>query len=131
MSSTYYDPARAPNPEEWLALDEQERIRVAKNYHIAERTGGGDAMGHAVFHVAVENQIAQGHGPTCRTVERLQKEGLTRHDAIHAVGSVIAEFAYDSMHRKDNSSGRDRQGELSARIEALSARAWKGGGRAG
>ena len=30
---TKYDPERAPNPEEWLELDEQERIILAEQYH--------------------------------------------------------------------------------------------------
>lgn len=28
-----YDPERAPNPEQWLALDEQLRITLAEQYH--------------------------------------------------------------------------------------------------
>ena len=28
-----YDPLEAPNPEEWLKLDEQERIDLVRDYH--------------------------------------------------------------------------------------------------
>jgi len=28
-----YNPIVAPNPDEWLALDEQERINLARDYH--------------------------------------------------------------------------------------------------
>ena len=28
-----YDPEYAPNPEQWLALDEQERIDLARSWH--------------------------------------------------------------------------------------------------
>jgi hypothetical protein len=28
-----YDPLKAPDPEEWLALNEQERIELARDYH--------------------------------------------------------------------------------------------------
>ena len=28
-----YDPLEAPEPEEWLAIDEPERIRLALDYH--------------------------------------------------------------------------------------------------
>jgi hypothetical protein len=42
-----------------------------------------------VFHVIVENQAAQGlETPVRRTLARLQAEGLSRHDAVHAVGSI-------------------------------------------
>ena len=33
-----YDPLVAPDPEEWLALDEQERIDLARDYHHNART---------------------------------------------------------------------------------------------
>ena len=29
----HYDPLEAPEPEEWLALDEAERNRLAERYH--------------------------------------------------------------------------------------------------
>jgi hypothetical protein len=63
MSSTHYDPDKAPDPKEWLALDEQERIRLAKNYHVARRIKLPNANAHAAFHAVVENQIAEGSGP--------------------------------------------------------------------
>jgi hypothetical protein len=121
MTATFYNPDQAPDPREWLALDEHERIRLAKNYHASARIKVPDAKAHALFHAIVENQIAEGFGPTCRTVDRLQKEGLTRHDAIHAVGSVIAEFTFEAMHGTSQPSVGDAQRDLNARIEALSA----------
>ncbi|MCE3272233.1 MAG: hypothetical protein K0S57_2630 [Ramlibacter sp.] len=122
-SATHYDPDAAPDPKEWLALDEHERIRLAKNYHQAARIKLPDAKAHAIFHAAVENQIAQGYGPSCRALERLQQEGLSRHDAIHAIGSVGAKFAFDTLHTPDGKSAGDTQRELSAEINALSAAA--------
>jgi hypothetical protein len=123
----HYDPDKAPDPREWLALDEQERIRLATKYHVASRTKVPNVEAHAVFHAIVENQIAEGVESTCRTIERLCSEGLTRHDAVHAVGSVIAQFTYDAMHSGTVSSPEDAQRDLSARIEALSAREWRKG----
>jgi hypothetical protein len=123
-SATYYDPNAAPDPKEWLALDEHERIRLAKNYHQAARIKLPDPKAHAIFHAAVENQIAEGFGPSCRALERLQREGLSRHDAIHAIGSVVAQFAFDSLHTPDGKSAGDTQRELNAAIDALTAAAW-------
>jgi hypothetical protein len=128
MADTFYDPDWTPDPRAWLALDEHERIRLAKNYHTAARIKVPNAKAHALFHAIVENQIAEGFGPTCRTVERLQKEGLTRHDAIHAVGSVIAEFTYGSMRGDPSPSVGDAQLELNSRIEGLTAVSWRRGG---
>jgi hypothetical protein len=121
----HYDPEIAPDPKLWLDLDEQERIRLAKKYHAAARIKVPNAEAHALFHAIVENQIAEGVEATWRTVERLRGEGLSRHDAVHAVGSVIAQFTYDAMHSGDVGSPEDAQRELNAKIEALSARQWR------
>ena len=32
-----YDPLEAPKPEEWLGLDERERIDLARDYHRSAR----------------------------------------------------------------------------------------------
>jgi hypothetical protein len=127
MSATFYDPDKAPNPGEWLAIDEHERIRLAQNYHTAARINERNPKAHAVFHATVENQIAQGYGPSVRAVERLQREGLTRHEAIHAIASVVAEISYQSIHTEGDTSGAEMQRTLNAKIESLSAATWKAG----
>jgi len=58
-----YDPERPPNPVKWLALDEQERILLAESHHVAARIKLPITKVHAVFHVIVENQIADGPEP--------------------------------------------------------------------
>ena len=123
----HYDPDVAPDPHAWLALDEQERIRLAKKYHAAKRIKVPSVEAHALFHAIVENQIAEGVEATCRTMDRLRGEGLTRHDAGHAIGSIIAHFTDDAMHGGTTGSPADAQRELDARIEALSAREWRSG----
>jgi hypothetical protein len=55
-----YDPIKAPTPEEWLALDEQERIILAEDYHRRARIRLPNATLHATMHAVVENQIALG-----------------------------------------------------------------------
>jgi len=123
MNDTFYDPDHAPDPCEWLDLDEQERIMLAKDYHTASRIKMPDVDVHASVHVVVENQIAEGFTPTCRAMDRLQKEGLVRHDAVHAVGSVVVKIMHDTMHGTITSAG-DVQRELGARLDALSAASW-------
>ena len=78
---TRYDPGVAPDPAEWLALDEQERIELAEAHHRAARIELPNAKVHAVFHTIVENQIAGGLESVVRAMARLQHEGLSRHDA--------------------------------------------------
>jgi len=91
--SNRYDPLQAPDPQEWNALDESERIELALRYHKQARVRLPNARLHATIHAIVENQVALGdQTPVAATVERLMKEGLDRHDAIHAIGSAFANF---------------------------------------
>jgi len=43
------------------------------------------------MHVVVENQLAEQYEPTVTTLQRLIGEGMSRHDAIHAIVSVVVE----------------------------------------
>ncbi|MDH3664717.1 MAG: DUF1841 family protein [Alphaproteobacteria bacterium] len=85
-----YDPLRPPSIADWTELDESERLDLVLAYH---RRQGDDLPNpdvHAVAHVIVENQVALAdETPVAAVMERLMQEGLDRHDAIHAVGSVL------------------------------------------
>jgi hypothetical protein len=49
-----------------------------------------------LLHGIVENQIALGDElPVERTVKRLIAEGLDRHNAIHAIASVIVSIIWE------------------------------------
>lgn len=122
MASTFYDPEVAPDPKDWLAIDEHERIRLARRFHEGARIKLPNVKAHAVIHAAVENQVASGYGPSCRAIERLQREGLARHDAVHAVGTVLARFIQEELN---SPRFGDRQAELGAAIDALSASSWR------
>jgi hypothetical protein len=84
-----YDPESAPDAAEWLALEEDERVDRISAYHRRAKVKLPNRQVHAVLHSVVENQIAEEMQTVRETVVRLQKEGLSRHDAIHAVGSVL------------------------------------------
>jgi hypothetical protein len=46
-----------------------------------------------------ENQLALEDQAIVRaTLHRLMNEGLTRHDAVHAVGAVLTEHIYDMLN---------------------------------
>lgn len=121
----HYDPERAPNPEEWLSLDEQIRIEFVENYHRHARVKLPNLKLHSAFHAIVENQIAENHEPVVRAMSRLTKEGLTRHDAVHAISSVVAMHMHDLLNAKVGA--KNSQTAYNAAIEKLSARSWKGG----
>ena len=86
-----YDPADAPIPDEWLAVDEGERIGLVERFHREAQIPLPNLLAHAAFHVAVENQFALPDQVLVRvTLQRLISAGLSRHDAVHAVASVLA-----------------------------------------
>ena len=120
-----YDPEVAPDPAQWLALDEQERIDMAEAHHRAARIKLPNATIHAVFHAIVENQIAEGLEPVVRAMARLQREGLSRHDAVHAIGSVSADHVFEAMKSKVQDIAGAAQARYNAAIERLTAKSWR------
>ena len=84
-----YDPETAPDTAEWLELEEEDRIRRIASYHRGVKVKLPNLQVHAALHSVVENQIAEELQTVRETVARLQAEGLSRHDAIHAVGAVL------------------------------------------
>ena len=121
---TRYDPEQVPDPEGWLALDESERIELAFRYHRDARVKLPNARVHAVIHGIVETQIAMGDAtPVRATVRRLQQEGLDRHDAIHAVGSVLAKQIYD-LSKGGTPTGNPNEAYWTE-LKRLSAKEWR------
>jgi hypothetical protein len=120
-----YDPHVAPDPEDWLALDEGERILLVEEHHRDARAPlprSGRRL-HASMHVIVENQLALADEPVVRALDRVVREGLSRHDAVHAIGSVVAEGIYDLLKEQDiPDTARAR---YYAAIERLTAASWR------
>ena len=86
-----YNPLKAPDPKRWLAMDEAIRLKMVVSYHRKKRFDLPNERIHAAIHVVVENQVAmRDELPVAAKLERLMNEGLDRHDAIHAIGSVLA-----------------------------------------
>ena len=71
----------------------------------------------------VENQVALGDAfPAKAVLIRLMNEGLDRHEAIRAIGSVLSEKLFAVM------SGEDVKGDINAdyveELKFLSAESW-------
>ncbi|MDD5699108.1 MAG: hypothetical protein PHH77_10875 [Victivallaceae bacterium] len=121
-----YSPDRPINPEEWLALDEEERIRLVRAFH--ENLDDGlpeDALPlHSSIHAIVENQLAMGVELVPETIEKLIRQGLNRHEAIHAIGAIVAEDMFDLMkgNIKEFSPQKYRK-----RLEKITAKRWRRG----
>ncbi len=81
---------------------------------------------HAAIHVVVENQVAMGDElPTKETLDRLMVEGLDRHDAIHAIGSVLSTHLFDLLKQEPK---RGFDNEIYRRdLECLTAENWRRG----
>ena len=118
-----YDPMRSPKPSEWLALDESERVDLAMEFHTRHHLKPGSLRAHAMFHAIVETQVAMGEElPVAATLERLQAEGLDRHEAVHAIASVLAEIVHGAA--TGSLSGDQRTAYISG-LEKLHANEWR------
>ncbi len=117
-----YDPMLEPDPEQWEALDPDERINMVMEYHQEAGEEPPNEYSHAMLHVVVENQIAlRAETPVEAAFHRLLDENLDRHDAIHAIASVLVSHLYELMHGEDSGRGND---EYYTAIEKLTAEKW-------
>lgn len=102
-SALDYTAATAPEPAGWLALDDTMKAQAVEQHHrsLAVHPDVPNAHLHAWMHVIVENQLAGGDPPEVQeTLERCSRAGLTRHEAIHAIGSVMAEAILNITRHK-------------------------------
>lgn len=120
-----YDPEQAPVADEWLGVAELDRLQAVFDFHADEGLEEGSLTAHATIHVIVENQIAMGVEATLQAMERLQRQGLSRHEALHAIGCVVAELIFDVTRRREPSESEDLEARLEAAIERLDAQSWR------
>lgn len=98
-----YDANEEPNAARWLATDESLRTVAVESHHreLADHPDMPNPRLHALMHVIVENQLAIDAPAEVRpTLRRLLDAGLTRHEAIHAIGSVVAEALFKVMKER-------------------------------
>lgn len=121
-----YQPSRCPNAQEWLALGEFERVYLVREFHVDTNASvPEDAMDlHASIHVIVENQIAMEYMPVPATIDKLIRQGLDRHEAIHAVGAIVSENIYDLTAGNEKSWDRNK---YRRRLVKLTAKRWRKG----
>lgn len=120
-----YDPDKPIDPKAWLETDEAERSLLVEQYHRKKRIKLPNAVLHATIHVVIENQIALGDElPVEKILNRLMREGLDRHDAIHAIGSVLAEHMFDLLQGDGESENMNMNAKYFAQLEELDAQEW-------
>lgn len=117
-----YDPYKSPDPVEWLDAEETDRIERVQRYHRKAGIALPNERIHAAVHVIVENQIAMGDEiPVRGTLMRLMSEGLDRHDAMHAIGSVLTNLIYAAPADGDPA---DSEAAYFDGLSSLTAQAW-------
>jgi hypothetical protein len=117
-----YDPETAPDPAEWLGLDESERVILVASFHQRAKIQLPDPQIHAAIHSVVENQLAEELQTVRETLERLKAEGLSRHDAVHAVGSVLVEHLNCLV--RDRAAAADAEESYFKKLRALTVEKW-------
>jgi hypothetical protein len=121
---TTYDPDIPPNPSDWLAADESLRLALVTDYHQSMDLAESRLRLHAAIHVVVENQIALGEQVVIDAMTRLQSEGLSRHDALHAIGMVVSEHLFEIL-RADPDETLKQTTPYFERLQHLTADAWR------
>jgi hypothetical protein len=118
-----YDPHKNPAPRKWLSLTEYERLDLVQAYHSVKRITVPSATLHATIHTIVENQVALGDQiPVKATLVRLMLQGLDRHDAVHAIGSVLATQMFDLL--QPGEIQHDASDQYFQGLSKLSAASW-------
>lgn len=120
-----YDPEAAPDPEKWRALEETQRLDSVSAHHRRMRVKLPNADLHAAAHVIVENQLAERFALATEALDRLRAEGLDRHEAIHAIGSVLIGHVQSLM--QEGATTPDPNGPYGKALRTLTARSWMEG----
>jgi hypothetical protein len=118
-----YDPAVAPDPRSWLGMGEQERMTAIRKYHERARVRVPSLQGHAIVHTIVESQLADGHAAAIRALDRLVESGLDRHEALHAIGSVLSRHLFQTVQGEKpfDTAAYDSQ------LDELTVEGWRAG----
>ena len=117
-----YNPDTAPDPQSWLSFDDGERLALVTEFHKKAGDQLPNIVLHASLHTVIENQIALQVTEVTAALNRLMNEGLDRHDAIHAVGSVLAKHIY--RIGKGEASPSDPNAEYLDELGSLTASSW-------
>jgi hypothetical protein len=75
----------------------------------------------------VEKQLALDERVVVEALERLQREGLSRHGAIHAIGMVLTKRMYDVM-KAGGEPSPEPHSPYFERLKQLTADDWRRSG---
>ncbi|MGI2029721.1 hypothetical protein [Endozoicomonas acroporae] len=123
----YYNPDKPLNISEWLVLDDAQRKILVYNFHEsigAEFQDDGALTMHSYMHVVVENQIAANVDLVSETVTKLVRQGLSRHEALHAISAIIVEDIFDMLK---GSKSEFCLKKYRRKLEKITAKRWRKG----
>lgn len=120
-----YNPLKSPKAKEWLAMDEGKRIELIKAYHRKNGGYGNNLNLHASIHVIIENQAAlKNETPVAAKLKILERQGLDRHEAVHAVGNIVIKYFFDISN--DNISDNSNIEEMYFEdVRKLTRQSWE------
>lgn len=122
-----YDASKDPDPAAWLAMDEAERILAIEKCHRRIGDKFPRPQVHASMHAVIENQLAVNDPPFVRAaLDRLLREGLDRHNAIHAIAGVFAQQMHALL--KNKPAGGFDLAQYEKGLGQLDAAQWLKGG---
>jgi hypothetical protein len=127
---TTYDPELDQQRGDWSAAGEDERITAVEAYHRNHDIHLPQLRLHAALHTVVENQLALGEQVVIDALARLRSEGLTRHDAVHAIAMVVSEHMFDLIKAQTSGGPEPTQSYLD-RVRQLTADRWRESGDPG
>ncbi len=119
-----YDPNVELDVATWKGLGERDRLSRVAKYHnaILKKAQMPPSMQrHAAMHVIVESQLADAAPPEApAALDRLVNTGMSRHNAIHAIGWLATEHMRRAMAKQrpvdDKAYARD--------LTELTPRSW-------
>jgi len=120
-----YDPLNPITPDQWLALDEDERLSMVFAYldGIDESIEEKQVLGMLL--TVAENQVALGDEmPVKAAVDRLEMEGLDRFTALLAVQEVFGELMQDMAQNPDLEYSPELHKK---RLAEIDSKVWKQG----
>jgi hypothetical protein len=118
-----YDPNLNIDPMKWGSLDDDQKLQLVEEYHEQFDPDLPDLALHSVLHTIVENQIALGdETPAAAALARVESEGLDRHDAVHAIASVLVSYRHEMLGASDTKNHNDQYFEA---LTKLTAESWR------
>jgi hypothetical protein len=120
-----YDPMIAPAAADWLQLDEFTRMNLIEDYHRHAGIRVPNEQAHAIIHAIVENQLALRVDAVVTAMQRLAGEGLDRHEALHAVGTILAGLLHELMHSGTTATPEVTNDMYATALGKLSAAWWR------